>query len=116
MKAKEKAKDKVMDKANIFDNLAKDLTEEQFEPLVNTDGVLVERIISKAHVTPAGQWYDQERSEWVMVMQGAAKLEFENGEMVSLKPGDYVNIGAHVKHRVAWTCEQTETIWLAVHY
>ncbi|GIU14324.1 cupin [Shewanella sp. c952] len=105
-----------MDKANIFENLAKDLTEEQFEPLVNTDNVLVERIISKAHVTPAGQWYDQERSEWVMVMKGAAKLEFETGELLSLKQGDHVNIGAHVKHRVAWTCEQTETIWLAVHY
>ncbi|MCL1092340.1 cupin domain-containing protein [Shewanella kaireitica] len=105
-----------MDKANILGNLAKDLTEEQFEVIVNTDSVLVERIISKAHVTPAGQWYDQERSEWVMVMQGAAKLEFKTGEMVSLKQGDYVNIGAHVKHRVAWTSEQTETIWLAVHY
>ncbi|ACJ30931.1 hypothetical protein swp_4280 [Shewanella piezotolerans WP3] len=44
-----------MDKANIFGNLAKDLTREQFEPIVNTDGVLVERITSKAHVTPAGQ-------------------------------------------------------------
>ncbi len=63
-----------MDKANIFDNLAKDLTEEQFEPIVNIGGVLVERITSKAHVTPAGQWYVQERSEWVMVMQGAARL------------------------------------------
>lgn len=105
-----------MDKANIFGNLAKDLTREQFEPIVNTDGVLVERITSKAHVTPTGQWYDQERSEWVMVMQGAAKLEFETGEMLLLKQGDYVNIDAHVKHRVAWTCEQTETIWLAVHY
>lgn len=63
-----------MEKANIFDNLAKDLTEEQFEPIVNIGGVLVERIISKAHVTPVGEWYDQTRSEWVMVMQGAAKL------------------------------------------
>ena len=105
-----------MDKANIFDNLPKDLIEEQFQPLVDTDNVLVERIISKAHVTPDGEWYDQARSEWVMVMQGAAKLEFATGEMVSLNKGDHVNIGAHVKHRVAWTSEQTETVWLAIHY
>ncbi|MFT5789827.1 MAG: cupin 2 domain-containing protein [Shewanella sp.] len=43
-----------MDKHNIFDNLPRDLTLEQFEPLLKTDTVLIERIISAAHVTPEG--------------------------------------------------------------
>ncbi|PKG56490.1 cupin domain-containing protein [Shewanella sp. GutDb-MelDb] len=105
-----------MDKQHILDNLPSDLTLEQFEPLVKTDCVLIERIISAAHVTAEGQWYDQAKSEWVMVVQGAAKLEFEHGEMVSLNQGEHLTIKAHVKHRVAWTSEETETIWLAVHY
>ncbi|QQX81053.1 cupin domain-containing protein [Shewanella sp. KX20019] len=105
-----------MEKHHILDNLPNDLTLEQFEPLVKTDSVLIERIVSAAHVTPEGEWYDQVRNEWVMVMQGAARLEFEGGKVVSLNQGEHINIGAHVKHRVAWTSEQTETIWLAVHY
>jgi cupin 2 domain-containing protein len=33
-----------------------------------------------------------------------------------LKPGDYVHIPAHTKHRVLWTDALEPTIWLAVHY
>ncbi|GIU43480.1 cupin [Shewanella sairae] len=105
-----------MQKHNILSDLPDDLSQEVFEPIVKTDTVLIERIISKAHVTPKGQWYDQAHSEWVMVMQGAATLEFVDGEQVELTAGEHINIGANVKHRVAWTSEEVETIWLAVHY
>ncbi|GIU23164.1 cupin domain-containing protein [Shewanella sp. MBTL60-007] len=105
-----------MEKHNIFEALPQDLTQEVFEPLVTGSNLLIERIISKAHTTPVGEWYDQQRSEWVMVMQGAARLEFIDGEAVELHVGEHLNIPAHVKHRVAWTSEEVETIWLAVHY
>ncbi|MEK6765024.1 MAG: phosphoribosylaminoimidazole carboxylase, partial [Planctomycetota bacterium] len=39
-----------------------------------------------------------------------------NSEVVVMKPGDYINIPAHKKHRVEWTDPEGETIWLAVHY
>jgi cupin 2 domain-containing protein len=32
-----------------------------------------------------------------------------------LKPGDFVNIPAHTKHRVDWTTPDEPTVWLAVH-
>ena len=32
-----------------------------------------------------------------------------------LKPGDYVHIPAHVRHRLEWTHTEQPTIWLAVH-
>ncbi|MDR8525064.1 cupin domain-containing protein [Shewanella fidelis] len=105
-----------MQKNNLLTDLPVDLTQEVFEPLVKTEQLLIERIVSKAHVTPQGQWYDQERNEWVMVMQGAARLEFIDGKFVNLQVGEHLNIPAHVKHRVAWTSEEVETIWLAVHY
>jgi cupin 2 domain-containing protein len=31
-------------------------------------------------------------------------------------PGDWLEILAHRKHRVAWTDETAETVWLAIHY
>jgi cupin 2 domain-containing protein len=35
-------------------------------------------------------------------------------DIVVLRTGNHLNIGAHVKHRVEWTDPTCETIWLAV--
>ncbi|WP_331283774.1 cupin domain-containing protein [Shewanella colwelliana] len=51
-----------------------------------------------------------------MVLQGEAKLVFEHAEVVHLKKGDYITIPAHCKHRVSWTADHHETLWIAVHY
>lgn len=101
---------------NFFAGLPEDLAEEVFERLAGNDAVTIERIISKGHTTPENNWYDQSRNEWVMVVQGEAVLAFEEGESLRLKVGDYVDIPAHKKHRVAWTDPNRETLWLAVHY
>jgi cupin 2 domain-containing protein len=47
--------------------------------------------------------------------EGGARLRFEN-ETVDMKPGDFLNIPAHKKHRVEWTTPDEPTIWLAVHH
>ncbi|WP_446445189.1 cupin domain-containing protein [Shewanella sp. 1180_01] len=65
---------------------------------------------------PDGQWYDQTQHEWVMLLKGAATLEFEQDEPVTLTPGDYLTIVPHQKHRVASTSNSSETLWLAVFY
>ena len=101
---------------NLFENLPVDLEDEVFEAIVNTGELKIERIVSKGHVTPQGQWYDQALSEWVMLVKGQAKLEFEDGQEIELKSGDHITIPAHCKHRVSWTLADEESIWLAVHY
>ena len=50
-----------------------------------------------------------------MVLQGAARLQFED-RVVELLTGDYVNIPAHTRHRVEWTSPDEPTVWLAVFY
>jgi cupin 2 domain-containing protein len=60
-------------------------------------------------------WYDEDQHEWVVVLKGAARLRFED-EPVEMKPGDFVNIPAHRKHRVEWTTPDEPTVWLAVFY
>jgi len=79
-------------------------------------GVRIERIISQGHVTPENDWYDQDQHEWVVVLQGEALLVIENHADTHLKAGDYVNIPAHVRHRVAWTHPEQQTVWLAIFY
>lgn len=105
-----------MKAANLFQNIPADLSAEVFEVLVESESVTIERIVSKGHTSPESGWYDQERNEWVVVLQGRAKVEFEEAGVVELEAGDYVNIPAHVKHRVIETSIEPVTIWLAVHY
>ena len=90
---------------------------ETFETLVERGGVRIERIVSHGQATPEGEWYDQEWDEWVLVLCGRAALLFE-GEVEPrlLGPGDYVDLPAHCRHRVAWTVPDGPTVWLAVHW
>ena len=101
---------------NLFTDIPNDLPIELFENLVNTDSVQIQRIISKGHTTPADDWYDQEKNESVVLLKGAATLEFRDGRLIELGPGDCLHVPAHQKHRVTWTDEAVETVWLAVHY
>jgi len=105
-----------MKKSNIFENIPTNLKEELFENIILKDALKIERIISKGHTTDEFDWYEQESSEWVIVLKGQAILSFEKSEDVSLNEGDYINIEAFIKHRVSWTKPDEETIWLAVYY
>ena len=91
------------------------LPAEVFETLAEAAHCRIERIVSEGHTSPIYEWYDQDQSEWVLLLQGAARLEFED-RMLELVPGDYVNIPAHLKHRVSWTTPNQRTIWLVVFY
>lgn len=105
------------DFGNIFDNIPENLPEELFTVLAGSKACSIERIVSRGHSGPAEDWYDQEFSEWVMVLKGSAELLFEEqNETVSMKPGDYVDIPAHCKHRVVRTDPECETVWIAVRY
>lgn len=90
---------------------------ERAEELIRTESLRVERIVSHGHASPPGFWYDQKEREWVMLLSGRARLRFEgDGATIDLKPGDWVNIPAHAKHRVEWTQPGADSIWLAIFY
>ena len=106
-----------IDIKNIFSGIKKQSPDEIFETIIKTNQFKIERIISSGQSTDKEKWYDQDVDEWVIVLKGCAGLLFEsNNEEIIMKPGDYVNIPAHQKHRVEWTDANEETIWLAVHY
>jgi cupin 2 domain-containing protein len=76
---------------NLLSHLTQNLPEELTTILQEGHGVRIERIVSQGHNSPAGFWYDQPEPEWVLVLRGAARLEFED-RMVEMSPGDYVCI------------------------
>lgn len=101
---------------NVFRDVPGKCAEELFSELARGPGVRIERIVSTGHTTPDGDWYDQDNHEWVMVVQGRARLAFENESDLDMGPGDHVVIPAHCRHRVSWTTPEEPTVWLAVHY
>ena len=105
-----------MNKGNLFAAIAGYIREELLPGLAHGQGTRIERFVSRGQASPASGWLDQADNEWVVLLQGVAHLEFENSAAVHLRAGDYINIPAHMKHRVAWTKPESETVWLAVHY
>lgn len=103
---------------NLLSGIPESLPEELFERLpLQVQGLRLERIVSRGHATPEGEWYDQSTHEWVLLVSGSAGLRFEGDDRVHiLMPGDYLDIPAGCRHRVEWTHPTTDTVWLALHY
>lgn len=107
----------MMEFGNLLITPAKPPAEEVFEELLRGSQFRMERIISSGQATPKGEWYDQESDEWVVLLTGAARLRFADGDReIEFQPGDYINIPAHRRHRVEWTDPEQTTVWLALHY
>ncbi|WP_166822970.1 cupin domain-containing protein [Thalassoroseus pseudoceratinae] len=101
---------------NLFADLPTDLPEELITVLAANQHVRIERIVSTGHKTADDSWYDQQETEWVVVLKGEATLVYADGESQQLTPGDWVLIPAHRKHRVDWTSPEEPTVWLAVFF
>jgi cupin 2 domain-containing protein len=100
-------------------NLAADATtpggRERFDMLAAGNGVRIERIVSTGQASPPGFWYDQPEDEFVLLLTGAGEIAFADGTRLALQPGDWVDIPAHVRHRVERTQAEPPTVWLVVH-
>ncbi len=100
---------------NLLANLPQKLPKELTTVFQERHGVRIERIVSTGHRSPEGFGYDQQEHEWVMVLTGAAKLQFEH-RVVEMTAGDSINIPAHQRHCVEWTSSTEPTVSLAVFY
>ena len=87
--------------------------EEAVLRLCEGDQFRLEQIVSFGAASAPGCWYDQEWSEWVVLLRGTAALEFGDGTL-TLGAGDFLQIPAHLRHRVART--SADAVWIAVHY
>jgi len=89
---------------------------ELFQPVISNENVQIERIVSSGQNTPNGQWLEDDRNEWVVLLQGESEISFEDGTNTILNSGDHILIEKHKKHRVVRTSENPFCIWLAVYF
>ena len=102
-----------MKTGNFFSGI-KTQPEEIIEIIKSDSHTRIERIISNGNVSDKNFWYDQNEWEWVIVLEGEAKLEFADSKIIDLKKGDWVYIPEHEIHRVIYTSSNPKCIWLAV--
>ena len=69
-----------------------------------SESLRIEHIISQGHISPENFYYDQSENEFVAVLQGRAKLEFDNANILEFKPGkplEYITVTAANRCRFA---------------
>ena len=102
---------------NLLADLPEPSDSEAVEALAAGGAFRLKRIVSTGQATPPGQWYDQDENEWVAVLSGSAALLFEgDNEPIEMRPGDYLHIPAHRRHRVERTDVKEPTVWLALYF
>ena len=100
---------------NIF-NIPSMIPEEIIETLHESKIIRIERILSAGQISPEGFWYDQPENEWVLLVQGEAKVTFDDGTLTSLKAGDHIFIEVHKRHRVEYTSAEPPCVWVCVFF
>jgi len=97
---------------NLFDLPNMPLTEEEVTILAQDKNIRIERIISTGQVS---DWYDQEETEFVCLVEGFAVIEFED-KTLEMKKGDTIIINPHERHKINFTSSEPPCIWLCVFY
>ena len=98
---------------NLFDLPELPLPEEMTAILAESPSVRIERIVSTGQVS---DWYDQPETEFVVLLEGNAVIEFENDKTARLSKGDTLLMGPHERHRVSYTSNEPPCVWLCVFY
>ena len=95
---------------NIYDYEIPKVDSENFYTQFSSKNVEIKTIVSNTLSTP--QTFVQECSEWVVVLQGCAKIQMD--EIVyKLKKGDSLYIPANKKHILLKT--KKVVVWLAIY-
>ncbi|NPA59313.1 MAG: cupin domain-containing protein [Epsilonproteobacteria bacterium] len=95
---------------NIFDYTLPNLDAEVFTTHLKDENVEIKTIVSNTLKTP--QTFVQDCDEWVVVLQGCAKIELD-AVVHKLKKGDTLFIPANKKHTLLKT--RQVVVWLAVY-
>ena len=98
---------------NIYEMPTLPLTEEVTTILTENENIRIERIISTGQVS---DWYDQDETEFIILLEGNAVIEFENNKTVTMSKGDTVSIKPHERHRVSYTSSDPPCVWLCMFY
>ena len=78
---------------DLFADVPARLENEEMAVLAELPGARIERIVSTGQASPEGFWYDQDWTEWFVVLSGSAGVRIQGEEKPRiLAPGGYLEI------------------------
>jgi len=98
---------------NIYELPELPLNEEITTILAENKNIRIERIASTGQTS---DWYDQNETEFIILAEGNAVIEYENNKRVVMSKGDTLLIEPHERHRVSFTSENPPCVWICVFY
>jgi cupin 2 domain-containing protein len=101
---------------NIYENIPGWFPDEKTDVLYENPDCRIERVLSYGQATPEGKWYDQEEQEWIVLLEGTAKLLMFPDEEIFMRKGDTFFIEARRRHRVVFTSENPACVWLCIFF
>jgi cupin 2 domain-containing protein len=100
---------------NIYTGHETGDAQEMFEVIATMGDTRIEKITTLTPYSTPGEWYNQDKDEWVVLLRGNAQIEIGDQGFVELSSGDYIFLPAHCLHRITRTSADPACIWLAVH-
>jgi len=97
---------------NLFTPNITNPEQETFDTLLETQNIHIEKITS--HGQTSDEWYEQDKDEWVVLIEGEGRLLFEDRREIRLTKGEHVYIPKMKKHKVVYT--SSPAVWLAIHF
>ncbi len=94
---------------NLYNGKIPTENNEVFLTLFQNETLKIESIRSSLK-TP-GQFYDQDQDEWVLLLEGEARIEIID-EIRTMYSGDYIFLPKHTLHKIHSTSDNA--FWLAV--
>ena len=98
---------------NIYEMPPLPLSEEVTTILTENENIRIERIISTGQVS---DWYEQDETEFVVLLEGNAVIEYENDKSIKMSKGDTLLIKPYERHRVSFTSSEPPCVWLCIFY
>lgn len=89
------------------------MKKEEVKIIFNNNIIRIEQIKSNGVISPSNFYYDQDETEYVLLEQGSAVIEFEDHQL-NLRSGDHLLIKAHLKHRISYTSEDAS--WYCIFF
>ena len=113
------SRERLMDRnfiGNLFDNIPADLPEEAFTTILQANDFGSSGSFRKAKPPRLDSGTIRRRTSGSSSWRAAPPCSSRASPSRSNSAGLYLNIPAHVRHRVAWTDPNQKTVWLAIHY
>lgn len=96
---------------NFFDYIKENGSELE-ETIYESGYIKIIRIVSSGETT---DFMESPMNEHVFLVQGEAKITYEDGREITMSSGDYILIGKNTRHRVSYTSSEPHCLWHCIY-